>query len=94
MWSGIGDRLEVASARFYRCPIAVINEGATHDLMSIHRRLSIQGVRLSDVVERPTSACLDGLAVIAAEVSAVHADQRKRAKRDADIKAKAKAGRK
>lgn len=77
-----------ADARFYSCPIAEINEGATHDLMRIHRLLGIDGVALSDVVDSPTSALLDGLTTIGAEVAAVHKDQRDRAKREASAKAR------
>lgn len=89
VWSGITTP-EVASARFFRCPIAEINEGATHDIMTLYRRLQIEGVALADLLGRPTSAALDGLATVAAEVAAVQHDRRERAQRDAAARSKSK----
>jgi len=94
IWTGIPNE-SLAAAKFRRCPIAEINEGVTHHIMHVHRLLSIDGVKLSDVVSQPTTALLDGLATTTQEVAAVHSDRARARKADADVKAKltAQAGR-
>ena len=87
VWSGISTP-EVAAARFYRCPIAEINEGVTHDIMALYRHLQIDGVTLADLLDKPTACALVGLATVAGEVAAVDRDMRERAKREAAARSK------
>ncbi|MBL4769563.1 MAG: hypothetical protein JKY61_00065 [Planctomycetes bacterium] len=87
IWTGIPNE-SLATAKFRRCPIAEINEGVTHHLMHVYRLLSIDGVLLGDVVSKPTTALLDGLAAITQEVAAVQSERARARKADADVKAK------
>jgi len=80
---------DYAAEEFFSCPLAESSQPWVADMMRVWQLCKVEGVSLSTIIERPSSALLSGVAAVDAAVGAAHRLDAERHRSDAGLAGKA-----